>query len=71
MCIRDSPYSFIRWIDNEGMDETALRKLNLTSDTKKVQDLKGRYLLLFSNQWSINWALERNDGLLLSEFSEN
>ena len=65
------PYSFIRWIDNEGMDETALRKLNLTSDTKKVQDLKGRYLLLFSNQWSINWALERNDGLLLSEFSEN
>ncbi len=65
------PYSFIRWIDNEGMDETALRKLNLTSDTKKVQDLKGRYLLLFSNQWSINWALERNEGLLLSEFSEN
>ena len=65
------PYSFIRWIDNEGLDETALRKLNLTSDTKKVQDLKGRYLLLFSNQWSINWALERNEGLLLSEFSEN
>ncbi len=65
------PYSFIRWIDNEGLDEAALRKLNLTSDTKKVQDLKGRYLLLFSNQWSINWALERNEGLLLSEFSEN
>lgn len=64
------PYSFIRWVDNEDMDEGALKKLNLTSDTKKVQDLKGRYLLLFSNQWSINWALERNEGLLLSEFSE-
>ncbi len=62
------PYAFIRWIDNEEID---LNKLNLTSDTKKVQDLKGRYLLLFANQWSINWALERNEGLLLSEFSEN
>ncbi len=60
--------AFIRWIDNEEID---LNKLNLTSDTKKVQDLKGRYLLLFANQWSINWALERNEGLLLSEFSEN
>ncbi len=64
------PYSFIRWIDNQDLDEQGLKKLNLTSDTKKVQDLKGRYLLLFSNQWSINWALERNEGLMLSEFSE-
>ena len=62
------PYSHIRWIDNEEID---LKKLNLTSDTRKVQDMKGRYLLLFSNQWSINWALEHNEGLLLSEFSEN
>ena len=37
------PYSYIRWIDNEEID---LKKLNLTSDTKKVQDMKGRYLLL-------------------------
>ncbi len=60
------PFQFIRWIDNGEID---LKKLNLTSDTKKVQDTKGRYLLLFSNQWSINWALEHNEGLLLSEFS--
>jgi len=64
------PYSHIRWIDNE-FDETDLKKLSLTSDTKKVQDMKGRYLLLFSNQWSINWALEHNEGLQLSEFSRN
>ncbi|MCH5353411.1 MAG: peptide chain release factor 3 [Acutalibacter sp.] len=62
------PYSLIRWIDNEEID---LKKLNLTSDTRKVQDMKGRYLLLFANQWSINWALEHNEGLLLSEFSNN
>ena len=62
------PYSYIRWIDNE---EINLKKLNLTSDTRKVQDMKGRYLLLFANQWSINWALEHNEGLQLSEFSRN
>ncbi len=60
-------YQFIRWIDNEEVD---LKKLNLTSDTKKVQDIKGRYLLLFANNWSINWALEHNEGLILSEFSK-
>jgi len=61
------PYSYIRWIDNEEID---LKKLNLTSDTKKVQDMKGRYLLLFSNQWSIDWALDHNKGLMLSDFSK-
>ena len=48
-----------------------LKKLNLPSDTRKVQDMRGRYLLLFANQWSINWALEHNEGLQLSEFSRN
>lgn len=61
-------YQLIRWIDNEDID---LKKLNLSSDTKKVQDSKSRYLLLFANEWSIRWALEHNEGLLLSEFSEN
>ncbi len=60
------PYSLIRWIDTPDID---LKKLNLTSDTKKVQDIRGRYLLLFSNEWSIRWALEHNEGLELSEFS--
>ena len=60
------PYSLIRWIDTPDVD---LKKLNLTSDTKKVQDIRGRYLLLFSNEWSIRWALEHNEGLELSEFS--
>jgi peptide chain release factor 3 len=45
--------------------------LNLSSDTKYVQDLKGKTLLLFSNTWGINWATDRNPGLELSEFSQN
>jgi len=61
-------YQFIRWIDNEEID---LYSLNLSSDTKRVQDLRGKYLLLFSNQWGINWATDKNKELILSEFSKN
>ena len=60
------PYQYIRWIDNADID---LKKLNLTSDTKKVQDMKDRYLLLFANEWSIRWAQEHNPTLELAEFS--
>ncbi len=62
------PYSLIRWIDTPDVD---LKKLNLTTDTKKVQDMKGRYLLLFSNEWSIGWAYDHNESLELSDFSRN
>ena len=60
------PYQFIRWIGNTVIDP---KKLDLASDTKRIQDLKGNYLLLFTSQWSINWALEHNKGLILEEFS--
>lgn len=62
------PYQYIRWIDNEGLDS---KKLNLSSDTKVVQDFKGNYLLLFTSEWNIRWALEKNEGLMLSEFNKN
>ena len=62
------PYQYIRWIDNEGLDP---KKLNLSSDTKIVQDFKGNYLLLFTSEWNIRWALEKNEGLILSEFNKN
>ena len=61
-------YQFVRWIKNEDID---LKSLNLSSDTKKVQDLKGQYLLLFSNEWGIRWASEKNSELELAEFSKN
>ena len=59
-------YQYIRWIDTPGTDP---KKLDLTSDTKQVQDLRGNPLLLFTNSWNINWALEHNPGLALSEFN--
>ena len=62
------PYEHIRWIENEDLDP---KTLDLTSDTKRIEDLKGRRLILFTNPWSINWALQHNDGLQLSEFGRN
>ena len=62
------PYEHIRWIEN---DEIDLNKISGTSDMKKITDLKGRPLLLFVNSWSIGMTLERNEGLVLSEFGRN
>ena len=57
------PYRFVRWIENEDVDPD---QMNLTSDTKKVKDLKDRNLLIFQNDWGISWALEHNEGVVLS-----
>ena len=63
--LENLPYEHIRWIENPEPDLDALVG---TSDMKKVQDLKGRPLLLFINPWSVGMVLERNPGLELSEF---
>ncbi|MBD5545311.1 MAG: peptide chain release factor 3 [Lachnospiraceae bacterium] len=61
------PYEHIRWIENKEVD---LDKLTGTSDMKKVKDLKGNPLLLFVNAWSVGMTLDRNEGLILSEFGK-
>lgn len=63
---RSLPYEVVRWVENEELDMTAL---NLTSDTKWVQDFRGNNLLLFASEWNVNWALNKNPGLILSEFN--
>ncbi|MDD3428987.1 MAG: peptide chain release factor 3 [Oscillospiraceae bacterium] len=60
------PHSLIRWIKNDDID---MERLSLTSDTKKIEDMRGHKALLFANAWSINWALEHNNGLVLEEVS--
>ncbi len=62
------PYEYIRWIGNPEIDVTSL---NVTSDTKKVLDLKDRPLLLFAHEWSIRTVLDRNKELILTEFAKN
>ncbi|MGN0683922.1 MAG: peptide chain release factor 3, partial [Oscillospiraceae bacterium] len=70
----DLSYEYIRWITDEkrlegGLDE--LRKLVLTSDTKLIQDVRGNYLLIFTSEWNIKWALDKNEGLTLAEFNRD
>ncbi|MBR6791301.1 MAG: peptide chain release factor 3 [Oscillospiraceae bacterium] len=61
-------YSLLRWIENDEEDFD-VKSLTLTSDTKIVQDFKGKYLLLFTSEWNIDWALKNNKNLRLSDFS--
>ena len=63
------PYEHIRWIENK--EEVDLNKLVGTSDMKKIKDLKGNPLLLFINAWSVGMTLDRNEGLVLSEFGRD
>ena len=67
--LENLPYEHIRWIENK--EEVDLSKLTGTSDMKKVKDMKGNPLLLFVNSWSIGMTLDRNKGLVLTEFSRN
>lgn len=61
------PYSLVRWIEKS---DIPVDKLNLTSDTKKATDLKNRNLLLFQNTWGIQWALEKNPSIVLSDIGK-
>ena len=62
------PYEHIRWIENKEID---VAKLGVTSDTKKIKDLKGNPLLLFVNEWSIRMVQDRNKELVMSEFGRS
>ena len=66
--LEDLPYEYIRWIENKDID---LDRLSGTSDMKKVRDMRGNPLLLFVNPWSVGMTIDRNKGLLLSEFGRN
>lgn len=66
--LENLPYEYIRWITNKDID---LNAISGTSDMKKIKDLKGNPLLLFSHEWSIGMTLDRNKGLELAEFGTN
>ena len=65
---RSLPYEQIRWVEGENV---SIRSLNLTSDTRWVQDFKGNDLLLFTSSWCVDWAMSKNPGLILKEFNRN
>ncbi len=67
---RDLPHQYIRYIDNDPaeLNPAALR---LMQNTRWVQDVRGRNLLVFVGDYEIDWALDKNPGLRLSEFHQN
>lgn len=62
------PFKNIRWIEKSPIKP---EDLSLTSDTKLVKDLKDNNLLLFPSDWGINWALDHNTGLILSDIGKS
>lgn len=62
----DTPHTLIRYIE-DGVDP---KSLNLMQATKWVKDGRDRDLLLFTAEYEINWALDKNPGLTLREFSQ-
>ena len=61
------PYTDIRWIQNDP-DTIDIPGLSLTRDTLRVEDMRGGKLLLFTSPWNVDWAVEHNPDLELSEF---
>ncbi len=60
------PYREVRWVANKP-GEVDVDKLNLTRDTLRVEDMRGRKLLLFTTPWNVNWAVDHNPDLQMSE----
>ncbi|MBP7175625.1 MAG: peptide chain release factor 3 [Thermoclostridium sp.] len=59
-------HKFARWLMPQTTDP---RKLNLTSSTILATDQYSRNVLIFENQWSIDWAKDKNKGIELSDIS--
>jgi len=60
-------FQYVRWVKPEGTD---VSKLNLTSTTMPAKDQSERRVLLFENRWSMDWAVEHNRGLELSDVAQ-
>jgi peptide chain release factor 3 len=63
----DTAHTLVRIIENQDLNP---KTLNLMQATKWVVDSKGRNLLLFTADYEINWALDKNPDLVLKEFSQ-
>lgn len=61
------PLHHARWISSLDTDP---RKLTLTSSTLTCQDQDGNYVLIFENDWGIDWTIDKNKGLKLESIKK-
>ncbi|MGM9681934.1 MAG: peptide chain release factor 3 [Eubacteriales bacterium] len=59
------PHQHIRYV--KGTADVS--RLNLMSQTRLIEDLHGNPLLIFVGSYEMDWALEKNPGLILEEFN--
>ena len=62
------PYEQLRFITKSPVAD--LKDLYLSTDAELLEDYRGRSLLVFASQWSINFILKRNPGLELAETAQ-
>ena len=65
---QDIPHEYIRRVN---VPDFNANDYNLAGDTRWVKDVRGNDLLIFNGQWSLQWALDKNEGLELTEFSQD
>ena len=61
------PYKIAKWRAENTRDGELAESLLLTSTSSIVNDNDGRTVILFENQWSVDWALEKNKNLALRD----
>ena len=66
--VQQLPYEQLRFITKAPVAD--LKDLYLSTDAELLEDYRGRSLLVFASQWSINFILKRNPGLELSETAQ-
>ena len=67
--VRRQPLKFteIRWVMNDPA-EFDIAKLRFSSDTLRIENMRGQRLMLFSSEYNVRFAQDRNPELELSEF---
>lgn len=58
------PYRFARWIQTLPCE---YESLNLPGSVMIARDVEQRLVVLFENEWSIKWAMDKNKGLELTD----
>lgn len=57
------PFRYVRWVESH---EGKVSDIAITSDAKKLVDMKDRNVIIFSNDWGISWVLDHNKNIVLS-----
>ena len=64
---QDLPHDQIRRVKTPEFNSD---NYNLANDTRWVKDVRGNDLLIFNGQWTVQWAIDKNKDLELTEFHQ-